>query len=399
MKRVTPIRDWREMRALDTAGRIDPRSPANMLLVLREHPVFKNSFAWNDMTGEIELTRAIAGVGEVGDYLDPARFQLLTVYLEQHEGLRTNIRDLDISVFVVAKENRFNALQQQLVALRWDGQERLKTWLATYLGAAGAGPRIAVAGSRLLLSAVARIFSPGCGLDALWMFQAPFGEAMHEAMAILFGKYYNRFADPQGFSSVGTCVEHVRGSWCLNVMDGHSWRPLSALRIKTMARRMRDPTPPQYLKYTHDTYRTTIYVSIIPEFPNDKWFATVNAADPFFERVACVRRPDLAALKRDRNQLFAETVALYQTGKSWLREAWREPDKPDPEREKVAAYCSGKYQVSMEEVVVEALGKSYDPTNRGMNKGVGMMLASIGLRRVNVSKFGTPSSYRYRWVK
>src|SRR5271157_4328310 len=100
MGKLHPIGDWRDLRALNRSDQVEPRSPANLLLCMREHPTLEKAFGWNEITSEIELTRDIDGIGKIGQVVESRTMQLLTVWLERYEGLRPSHTDLEKSLYV-----------------------------------------------------------------------------------------------------------------------------------------------------------------------------------------------------------------------------------------------------------------------------------------------------------
>ena len=63
------------------------------------------------------------------------------------------------AVQTVARDRSFHPVRQYLESLKWDGVERLDSWLSIYVGAEDADYTRAV-GARWLVSAVARVHRP-----------------------------------------------------------------------------------------------------------------------------------------------------------------------------------------------------------------------------------------------
>src|SRR5262245_52353146 len=68
------------------------------------------------------------------------------------------------AVQAVARVNSFHPVREYLNGLRWDGTPRLDQWLMDCLGAPDT-PHNRAVGPRWMISAVARVFEPGCKAD------------------------------------------------------------------------------------------------------------------------------------------------------------------------------------------------------------------------------------------
>src|SRR5208282_2379926 len=82
----------------------------------------------------------------------------------QHRFICVNPQTTHDAVQAIAEENRFHPVKDYLKSLKWDGEPRLDSWLVNYLGATDSRFVRAI-GRRWMISAVARIFEPGCQAD------------------------------------------------------------------------------------------------------------------------------------------------------------------------------------------------------------------------------------------
>ena len=85
---------------------------------------------------------------------------------------------------VVAADITFHPVRAQLNELIWDCTPRLDNWLSVYLGVEETTFSRAV-GCAWLISAVARIFRPGCKADHVLIFEGAQGIGKSTAAATL----------------------------------------------------------------------------------------------------------------------------------------------------------------------------------------------------------------------
>jgi predicted P-loop ATPase len=83
----------------------------------------------------------------------------LTADWLQHQGILVSVEVAGQAVQAVARDHRFHPVRDYLDSLRWDGTNRIETWLSEYLGVERTAYSDAV-GPRWLISAVARIYKP-----------------------------------------------------------------------------------------------------------------------------------------------------------------------------------------------------------------------------------------------
>src|SRR6185312_14664053 len=101
------------------------------------------------------------------------------------------ITDCERAVAVVSRTHDFNPVRDYLESVAWDGQPRLTSCLATYLGAE-AGEYASKVGTWWLISAVARVFDPGCKVDTVPILEGAQGIRKSSALRVLAGpEFFN----------------------------------------------------------------------------------------------------------------------------------------------------------------------------------------------------------------
>jgi hypothetical protein len=135
----------------------------NVLLALTQEPEIMNAFGYDEMLRTEVLLRPLftndpnftvrpvtdADVCAVQAHLQWFGFRRLGKGAT-HEAIDKHARD-----------HAFHPVRDYLEALHWDGIERVRTWLKTYLGAKQ-NKYIEGIGTMLLVGMVARVYEPGC---------------------------------------------------------------------------------------------------------------------------------------------------------------------------------------------------------------------------------------------
>ena len=117
---------------------------------------------------------------------------------------------------VQKREHGFHPIREYLESLTWDGVRRIDVWLTKYLGANFTTYTRAV-GTRCLISAVARVFRPGCKVDTCLILEGPQGALKSTALHVLAGDAF--FSDD--ISELGSKRLGLTDSWSV---DAHRAR-------------------------------------------------------------------------------------------------------------------------------------------------------------------------------
>ena len=293
---------------------------------------------------------------------------------------------------VVGELNRYHPPRDYLRELRWDGVQRLPTWLATYLGAP-ATPYTEQVGVAWLISAVARIMRPGCQADYMLVLEGNQGARKSTALRTLFSDDW--FSDSQLSLGTDEAYKKIQGKMCHEVAELESFRGKSATLIKAFITARIDTFRDSYGRRPKDRPRTVVFAGTT----NEKEYLIDRTGNRRFWPVNC-GTIDVAKLLADRDQIWAEAVARFDSGEKWwlpdeklAREEQRTRELREPWFEIVATWVDTRTELQLEEgltmagVITGALGAKATDMDHSAQTRVGFILTKLGFssRQVRVS--------------
>lgn len=308
-------RDWRVLlrEHADRNGKpfLDEH---NVFTVLENDPNLGGAFSYNEFTLQLIANRPIKR-GSTEGYPRPLNESdeiELTIYVQ--ETALPNVSRERVSNALrhfAMKRCAFNPRRDYFDSLLWDGGPRVSHWLIDYLGADQQPEHYVIAcGRSMLISAVARVFRPGCQVDTMVVLEGPQGLGKSSVLRILYEPYLSQ-SMPHDLSSKDA-MSHLRGLHCAE------WAELSQLnrtrreQLKAFISASVDRYRPPYGRIECDVPRTCVFVGTT----NDAEYLVDETGNRRFLPVRC-SKIDLAALTRDRDQLWAEAVHLYREGAAW----------------------------------------------------------------------------------
>lgn len=233
-----------------------------------------------------------------GDVVDNA-VHMLRVMCRKTYSLDPGTVHMHDAIVQLCLQSVTNPVLAYFDSIRWDQTPRLDTWMIRYLGAADTPFNREV--SRIsLTAAVHRAANPGCKFDQIIVLEGPEGRGKSSAIEILAGS--ENFSDQTVLSLDDRGQqEAVQGVWLFEIADlaGHGRADIE--RVKAFASRTYDRARPAYGRTRVDRPRRCIFFATT----NDTTYLKSQTGNRRFWPVPC-GRIDLAALAKDRDQLWAE---------------------------------------------------------------------------------------------
>jgi predicted P-loop ATPase len=305
----------------------------NALVFLESEPVLKDMLVFDEMRGMPMLQHPVPRPGathvDAGFEPRPVRDEdatTLACWL-QWNGLRT-ISKTTVwdAILKCAYDRAVHPVRDNLDRLQWDKTERVDGLLPAYFGTDDTEYTREV-GLRFILSMVARVYKPGCKADCCLVLEGEEGILKSQACEILAGKEW--FSDTMPDITHGKdAMEHLRGVWLIEIGELHPIKKAEVTQLKNFLSTTVDRFRPPYGRATILQPRQCVFVCTT----NEQQYLQSTTGNRRFWPVLC-GMIDIEALRRDRDQLFAEAVNLYKNGAHWWPSNQFQKDVMAPEQE------------------------------------------------------------------
>lgn len=288
---------------------------ANAIHALRQAPEWQGVLWHNELAAATEARRAPPWAAQQQPWTDAPwsdREDTLAAAWLQQQGIAVSAMVAGQAVEAVARDRPFHPLRDHLDGLVWDRTPRLDSWVLRYLGVADT-PYARAVGKRWLISAVARIFQPGCKADCVLILEGPQGIRKSSALKALSEPWFtDRLSD---LGSKDAAME-TRGVWVIEIAELDTMSRAEVGTIKAFISRTHDRFRPPYGKRLVDLPRQCVFAGSVN--PEGGYLKDATGGRRFWPiRCGAI---DLEALARDRDQLWAEAVARHRAGEPWWLE-------------------------------------------------------------------------------
>ena len=318
---------WFNRLRLDLAGAPE-RNEANVIVALNSDPAFAGVLAFDEFAQEIIVRQPlpwdIATVPPPRPWEDADDIRMAEWL--QIRGINVAPVVVGRAVGAVARELRIHPVRDWLDTLKWDGTPRIETWTSAYLGAEPSAFHHTI-GALWLISAVARIYRPGVKADHMLILEGPQGARKSTAIKVLAGEAW--FTDELPELGSKDAALHMQGIWIVEIAELDAIGRAEVSRIKAFLTRTTDRFRPPYGRYTVEVPRQCVFAGTV----NPDTYLRDETGNRRFWPLRC-GTIDIAALVRDRDQLWAEAVHRFRAGAIWwiedpalLAEAREEQDR------------------------------------------------------------------------
>jgi hypothetical protein len=350
---------WRSMLQRNAVGGFRANL-FNALMALRHAPDWAGALRYDSFALALQLDGAppwYAGIEWAPRPWLPLDVTLATEWF-QANSINIGPDITRMAVDAVAQERPFHPIREYLSGLTWDRRPRVARWLTTYIGAEPS-PYATAIGQCFLISAVARTSVAGCKVDHMLMLEGAQGDNKSKAVRALGGPWFSE--DLPDIESKDAALA-LNGKWIFEVQELDALTRAHSRRIKTFVSKQTDRYRPPYGHEVVEVPRQCVFIGTTNE---DSYLIDPTGGRRFWPvRVGSI---DVDGIERDRDQLWAEALHLYQAGEIWwlidpdlielARDEQRDRRVEVPWEEEVANFVHFRSSISVSEILSECICK------------------------------------------
>lgn len=282
---------------------------SNIILILENDPALAGHIVHDLFTGMDSAKDGLPWNKNANQWTDTDDANL-RVWLEKHYDITGKEKIADALTAVLTRHS-YHPIRDYLNGLTWDGVPRLDKIIIDYMGAEDSELNRAMS-RKHFVAAVARVFNPGCKYDYCLIMSGAEGIGKSTLLRVMGGKWFN--------DSITTLegkegMEQLRRAWVVELGELSSIKRSDVEQVKA------------HLSKQVDIYRAA-YARRVLEHPRQCVFCGTTNEALFLKGDTGNRRfwviPVVAelrkykdwseAIRRDRDQLWAEAVHYYKQG-------------------------------------------------------------------------------------
>ena len=299
----------------------------NAIIVLTQAPAFAGMLAFDEQTYRIRAVQPPPW--DMAKKFAPREWTTfddveLQNWLHKNNVHIGNIATVVHAVLAAARKHPFHPVRDFLDSILWDERCRLDSWLARYLGAEET-KYTKLIGPMILIGAVARIYQPGAQVDTVAMLEGRQGSGKSQAVREL-GYPWTTEGLPDLHSR--EAMMQIQGSWIIELAELSALKKSDLEATKASISRRVDRFRVPYATRAEDHPRQCIFIGTT----NSASYLTDLTGNRRFWPIRC-GRIDLAALAKDREQIWAEAIERYNAGDRWHTTGADERDLVENEQE------------------------------------------------------------------
>lgn len=210
------------------------------------------------------------------------------------------------TVHYIGESNKMDSAQEWLLSLKWDGVERIKDFMPRYMGTLDAAYERSV-GVYLWTALAGRVMEPGCQADMcpILVGRQGIGKSRGIQAMVPDPSFYVEIRLDEDDDDI---ARKMRGVLIGEIAELRGLRTSDADRIKAFVTRTHEKWTPKYMEHSTTFARRLVMVGttnedeFLSDTENRRWLPVRTT------------RCDVAAIRRDMEQLWAEAYEMWLAG-------------------------------------------------------------------------------------
>ena len=384
---------WQRLRIPPFEGSSPPCNESTVMKVLEQCP---GAFWFDDF-----LRRSMTNInGESREFSREADPVEILVWF-QRAARMPKMREAQVSraIEYVMFHNRRNVAQDWLSSLKWDGEERLNSFMHL---AFGTEPDLyhQQVGRNFVMQMAHRILEPGCKADYVPIFEGGQGIGKTTMMEILGGDWFAALSSD--FSSKDF-MQDLDGKLLVELPELATMTKSDAETVKATISRRTDRFRKTYGRQSCDYPRICVFAGTTNA---DDWNKDETGARRFWRVLCGDINPDW--LVKNRLQLFAEACHRVQSGEQhWTVDQKKAVELQEGARlrdtwhDSIVAYCADRTHVRVEDILTNCCNIEIGRQDKVAARRVRAVLASEHWKNGavwdghrNIWAYKRPSTYK-----
>ena len=282
---------------------------ANIILILENDPALAGHIVHDLFTGMDSAKDGLPWNKNANQWTDTDDANL-RVWLEKHYDITGKEKIADALTAVLTRHS-YHPIRDYLSGLTWDGVPRLDRIIIDYMGAEDSELNRAMS-RKHFVAAVARVFNPGCKYDYCLIMSGAEGIGKSTLLRVMGGRWFN--------DSITTLegkegMEQLRRAWVVELGELSSIKRSDVEQVKAHLSKQVDIYRAAYARRVLEHPRQCVFCGTT----NEALFLKGDTGNRRFWVIPVVAelrkyRDWSEAIRRDRDQLWAEAVQYYKQG-------------------------------------------------------------------------------------
>lgn len=282
---------------------------ANIILILENDPALAGHIVHDLFTGMDSAKDGLPWNKNANQWTDTDDANL-RVWLEKYYDITGKEKIADALTAVLTRHS-YHPIRDYLSGLTWDGVPRLDRIIIDYMGAEDSELNRAMS-RKHFVAAVARVFNPGCKYDYCLIMSGAEGIGKSTLLRVMGGKWFN--------DSITTLegkegMEQLRRAWVVELGELSSIKRSDVEQVKAHLSKQVDIYRAAYARRVLEHPRQCVFCGTT----NEALFLKGDTGNRRFWVIPVVAelrkyRDWSEAIRRDRDQLWAEAVHYYKQG-------------------------------------------------------------------------------------